>query len=89
MSAFAFNKPVLATNVGDFSNVITNKETGLLVEPNDISSLRDGIDYMVTTNLALMSNNIEKQYKSNGDRSWKNITWNLFCTYNQILKNSK
>ena len=89
MSAFAFNKPVLATNVGDFSNVITNKETGLLVEPNDITSLRDGIDYMVTSNLALMSNNIEKQYKSNGDRSWKNITWNLFCTYNQILKNSK
>jgi glycosyltransferase involved in cell wall biosynthesis len=49
MTAFALNKPVLATNVGAFSEYIVNNENGILVEPNVIG-IKNGLTLMLDNN---------------------------------------
>ena len=49
MTAFALNKPVLATNVGAFSEYIVNNENGILVEPNVIG-IKNGLASMLDNN---------------------------------------
>jgi glycosyltransferase involved in cell wall biosynthesis len=43
LEAMAAKRPVIATRVGAIPKVIENKDTGVLVEPKDISGLRDAI----------------------------------------------
>jgi glycosyltransferase involved in cell wall biosynthesis len=49
MTAFALNKPVLATNVGAFSEYIVNNENGVLVEPN-VLAIKNGLVSMLNNN---------------------------------------
>jgi glycosyltransferase involved in cell wall biosynthesis len=42
-SVILLKKPVIATNIGVFREMITNYETGLLVEPGDATSLAEAI----------------------------------------------
>lgn len=49
MTAFALNKPVLATNVGAFSEYIVNNENGFLVEPN-VLAIKNGLVSMLNNN---------------------------------------
>ncbi len=37
--AYSFNTPVIATNVGDFSEIIENEKSGYIVKPDDIQDL--------------------------------------------------
>lgn len=39
MSALALNRPVIATRVGDFENVIIDKKNGILLDSNDAEAL--------------------------------------------------
>lgn len=45
--AFAFRKPVIATNVGGIPDMIKNLETGLLVPPNSISALDYALEKLI------------------------------------------
>ena len=42
-TAYGFKKPVLATNVGGFHEVVKDGYTGKLVPPDDPKALADGI----------------------------------------------
>jgi len=48
MEAMAMEKPVIASRVGGIPEVLTNKETGLLVPPGDSAALADGILYLLS-----------------------------------------
>jgi glycosyltransferase involved in cell wall biosynthesis len=85
-SAFAFNKPVLATRVGDLPKQVNDK-TGCIIPPNDEQAIKMGIDYMMHAPLSDMSKNIEERYKSNGLNSWKSIAINYVDNYRKILNN--
>lgn len=43
LEAMAAKRPVIATRVGAIPKVIENKNTGILVEPKDVTGLRDAI----------------------------------------------
>jgi glycosyltransferase involved in cell wall biosynthesis len=43
LEAMAAKRPVIATRVGAIPKVIENKDTGILVEPKDVTGLRDAI----------------------------------------------
>jgi glycosyltransferase involved in cell wall biosynthesis len=84
MSAYAFNKPVLATDVGDFSLTIENCSTGLICKANDEFSLCNALNTLNEMNLNDMQSNIEKKYQRNGAFSWHRIAMDLADGYKKI-----
>ena len=88
MSAFAFNKPVLATNVGDLPLTVKDGELGIICNPNDVNGLAKAIDKMYEGNLEQMALNIKDKYQNNGESSWISIAKSLCDVYQHII-NSK
>ena len=85
MSAFAFNKPVLATNVGDFPFTIQNGKNGMICNANDLDSLRDAMDQMEMIDCLVLEQNIKEMYQQNGSRSWNCIAKSMVDTYKSIV----
>lgn len=85
MSAFAFSKPVLATNVGGLPEMVRNNEYGIIVKEKDVNALVDGIKYMFAQpeKLVEYSENIKHAYES-GEMSWKQIAENLLAEYTKM-----
>lgn len=87
MSAFTFNKPVLATNVGGLPEMIDSGRHGLIVKEKDTDSLANGISELLQDSYILrqFSSNIENDY-SIGDKSWDKITSQIIDFYKEISK---
>lgn len=85
MSAFAFNKPVIATNVGGLPEMVRHGEEGLIVKAKDIDALADAIALMWTDHSLLdtYSRNIEVNY-SEGNLSWRKIAEELNVQYQNV-----
>ncbi|WP_455076171.1 glycosyltransferase family 4 protein [Prevotella koreensis] len=87
MSAFALDKPVIATNVGALPEMLTHERHGLLVPPRDIDSLSNAILSLMSSpeRLAKMAENINEDY-SRGDRSWQHIARTYIEIYKKMLR---
>ncbi len=86
MSAFALNKPVIATKVGALSEMVSDKRFGILVPARDSSALAQAIHYITKPGVAEeMIQNIVKEY-SEGTRSWKQIAAMMLSTYESIIQ---
>ncbi len=90
MSAYAFNKPVLATNVGGLPEMVIDGKYGNIVPARDIDALVKGIDEMLSDKKQLeqYAENIDKYY-AQGEKSWEQITNGLSETYEIIASNKK
>ena len=85
MTAFALGRPVIATDVGGFSDVITHEKTGLLVKPKDVDDLYNKILYLLN-NVSLrleMEKNI-KAFRSRAEFNWGNIAEKYIKLYLEI-----
>ena len=89
MSAFAFNKPILATSVGDLPNEVINDVTGFITEPNNIDKLCENIDMMCNANLEIIEQNIKYRFSDNGAYSWSSIAKSMCDIYKTINLNNK
>ena len=78
MSAFAFAKPVVATNVGGLPEMLGNNKYGMIVNSKDVDCLADGITALLKDEdmLNRFSKNIAIDY-SDGDKSWLCISRHL------------
>jgi glycosyltransferase involved in cell wall biosynthesis len=47
LEAMLSGLPVIATDVGAARDVITDKESGIIVPPNDVNALKEGIQYLL------------------------------------------
>lgn len=70
-TAYGFKKPVLATNVGGFYEVIQDGCTGKLVPPDDPKSLADGILWFLANKQINFAENISAFAAQN--RSWSSL----------------
>lgn len=71
MSAYAFRKPVIATNVGGLPEMVEHNKTGLIIKPKSSQAIYEAI-LKVYNNKELakeMAENIENIYFS-GEKSW-------------------
>jgi len=68
--AYGFKKPVISTDVGTLSEIVIDKQTGLIVPPRDSNALADAvINFYENTDLNAMIENIEKEsYRFSWDR---------------------
>ncbi|WP_411812279.1 glycosyltransferase family 4 protein [Chryseobacterium scophthalmum] len=71
MSAYAFKKPVIVTNVGGLPEMVKDRSTGIIIEPKNSEAITDAILELYNNSylLEIMSQNIEKLYFS-GEKSW-------------------
>ncbi|MEG1590160.1 glycosyltransferase family 4 protein [Chryseobacterium sp.] len=71
MSAYAFKKPVIATNVGGLPEMVKDQLTGIIIEPKNSEAIKNAILELYNNSYILetMSQNIEKLYFS-GEKSW-------------------
>lgn len=90
MTTYLFNKPIIASDVGAFPEFIYNMSTGLIIQPNNITSLKDAIVNILTDEDFYNSliNAIKTKY-STGDFDWNLIAKKTLLVYNKyIIKDS-
>lgn len=80
-----FNKPVIASNIGGFKEIIIDKVTGYLVDVDDYVTIGNHITNLCTNEVLLseMQHHIEAFYE-NGDYNWINIADNTYKAYKVI-----
>ena len=85
MSAYAFNKPCIATNVGGLPEMVIDKEYGLIVNPGNITELSKAIIELHNNSDLndFFSSNICRDYQ-NGDKSWNTVCKQLDYIYKNI-----
>ncbi|MBN2121062.1 MAG: glycosyltransferase family 4 protein [Candidatus Omnitrophica bacterium] len=86
MTAWGFNKPVIATRIGGFREIIKDRINGLLVEPGNRENLRDALHEMIS-NPELITN-IREEIRSQQKQSlsWHGIAIKTINLYNRIAK---
>ena len=87
MSAFAFNKPVIATNVGGLPEMVKHKRYGLIIKKKDIKALAENITTLWTNQslVETFSYYIKEDYNT-GNLSWKRIAEDLYKDYSTITQ---
>lgn len=86
MSAFALNKPVIATNVGALPSMVKNGLYGTIVPPRDATSLATAINTLIEDpqKIEAMTENIKHDY-SKGKYSWNAIAQGITDIYTKKL----
>ncbi len=74
LEAQAMGRPVIATNHGGPQETVIDKETGLLVAPNDIKALADAIE-----NVLAMPQDLQKQVERDALANAKNFSLDKMC----------
>ncbi|MDK2984427.1 MAG: hypothetical protein PWQ96_69 [Clostridia bacterium] len=85
--AYAFGKPVIATNVGALPEVIVEGKSGFLVPPCNSQALADKIlylikDYKTCRDMGAYSKNLAHTHFS-----WKKVSEKTIQLYQELLKN--
>jgi glycosyltransferase involved in cell wall biosynthesis len=86
LTAFVFNKPVIATDTGGFKDVIKNGLNGYLVPAKNAEAIYEKAKLLLENRLLLekMSENIQDEAES-GDFAWSTIAQNYFEVYKKAL----
>lgn len=89
MTVFPFNKPIIASNIGGFKEIIEDGFTGLVVDKIDAASFAKAISAIITNDdlIKAMAINIDKKFKE-GDFSWINIARQTTNFYSNHLVNA-
>lgn len=90
MTAYAFNKPVLATAVGGLPEMVDEGETGRLVPPKDAEALTQTMVDMLSDKEALyeMQQKLKARTKS-GKFSWNKISDQTLEVYRKAMADKK
>jgi glycosyltransferase involved in cell wall biosynthesis len=86
MTAFAFNKPVVASDAGSFREVIKDGITGFLVPPKDSEVLASKIKLLISDPVLIeqMGDNI-RAFAMTGEYSWEKIVNNMQKLYSSVF----
>ncbi len=82
MSAFAFNKPAIVTNVGGLPEMVRHQHYGLVVKEKDCNILAQSITelWKEPEKVEAFSRKIKQDY-TNGELSWKKSAENIISAY--------
>lgn len=83
--AYAFGKPVVATNVGSIPEAVEPGETGYLVPPRDVPRLADAVVHLLKDSTLRRYMGKRAYQKAMTDLSWENIASAIFKVYEAAL----
>lgn len=85
MTSFAFGKPVIASSVGGFNDVIENGITGYLIPPSDSKALAEAISALLSDEekQKMMSGKINEVCES-GYLSWNSVAADVKKVYMKL-----
>ena len=85
LTTYLFNKPIIASNVGDFPNTVEQNKTGVLIEPNNRDQLMNAILKLLVDEkfYRMIISNIKIKYSS-GPNSWDSIADKTINFYNMV-----
>ena len=88
MSAFAFNKPVIATNVGGLPEMLCGGRCGMIVKEKDTEALVKAIVMLWchSEKQKYFAEQIKTLY-GHGDLSWRRIAEKLYEEYTKVASN--
>ena len=87
MSAFAFYKPIIATNVGGLPEMVRHQRYGMIIKEKDIDALAKSITLLWEHQNMVndYSKNIKQDYDT-GELSWKRIAEEICQVYSNITQ---
>lgn len=80
-TAYAFSRPVITTNIGGIKEVV-NENTGILVPPKDVTSLRQAIEIIFTMDYEAMGRYAHEYART--EFSWESNTQKIKTLYETI-----
>jgi glycosyltransferase involved in cell wall biosynthesis len=87
MSAFAFNKPVIATNVGGLPEMVIHQQYGLIIKEKNVNAIVESITLLWRQQdvINTYSEHIKQDYDT-GELSWKKIAEEIRSKYATIIQ---
>lgn len=83
--AYAFKKPVVATNVGALPEVVVHGKTGLIVPPKDVESLAEAIIKLLKDDKLRKEMGENAFIKMKEEMSWDRIAEKTIEVYKEVL----
>ncbi len=88
LEAMAAGKPVIGSRVGGIPGVIRDRETGLLVEPNDPRKLADAIiTLLLDDGLRRKMGSAARRFAEEHD--WERVTRGVEAVYQEVISSSE
>ncbi len=86
--AISAKKPVIATNVGEVGNIVSNWEVGVVVQPDSVESLNDGIEEYLANkdSYAIQARESAESYIE--QHHWRTFANKVRQTYQSVLASS-
>lgn len=82
--AYAYCKPVIATKVGAFLEVVYDDVNGLLIEPNSVSELENAIYKIFENETKMINMGINGNELMKDKYSWQKISKSLYNIYYEV-----
>lgn len=79
--AYSFGKPVLATRVGDFDEAIEHGKSGIIVDPDNVEALANGLLKMSKSRIALEEMGTYARFLNDTKYSWQDIARKTIAVY--------
>ena len=87
-TAYAFGKPVIATAVGGIPDMVRDRETGLLIPPNDVNALREALQQLMSDpDLRTRLGAAGREFAAS-ELSWASIAEKHAAFYRQFIGSS-
>lgn len=83
--AYSFGKPVIATNVGDLTEIVDHGKTGYLIPPKDSKAIAESVITLLENEQLNAEMGKKALEKAEIELSWNKIARKTVCLYKSLL----
>ena len=84
-TAYAFGRPVIATNVGGLNEMVLDGTTGILIPPNDVDALTRAMCSLAASSRRRLRMGANGYQLGRGEWSWEAIARDHLAMYSKVL----